>query len=143
MFRSMCGAREYIPPEYGDIWGLKQGNFDENMPKLVVFQKNKKQAGDKSPREIATCLAKGGSSRRLRLADAQGFKTSVVCPRGVLHAFGQEAPRDLGEPARVGDCSTRPIPRASSYGPRVENRHVAKVNSYDSFALGVEPGTWR
>ena len=28
---------------------------------------------------------------------------------------------------------------------RVENRHVhvAKVNSYDSFELGVEFGTWR
>ena len=34
-----------------------------------------------------------------------------------MHAFGREAPRDLGEPARFGDCSTRRITRGSSYGP--------------------------
>ena len=41
----------------------------------------------------------------------------MYCRGCVLHGLGQEAPRDLGEPARFGDCSTRRIPRGSSYGP--------------------------
>eukprot|EP01044_Picomonas_judraskeda_P047711 COSAG03_NODE_27263_length_254_cov_0.664516_1_plen_54_part_01 len=32
--------------------------------------------------------------------------------------------------------------RAKHTLARVENRHVAKVNSYDSFGLGLEFGTW-
>ena len=50
--------------------------------------------------------------------------------------MGQATPEKLNPISEWGH-------RAKYTLARVENRHVAKVNSYDSFGLGVEFGTWR